>query len=209
MAIESVVFSLVTALGGSTASVLFEAIKELIKKKADQDQIDRLKEGDAVLVTSTDAENLRLVLHSLEEQRGVQEAVDSTSSAIAVALKTTQSLREDRRKQATWSFAAALALSIIGVLVIFVGVGLLISGGNVVGGAITTGAGIVSEVFSALLFKLHKDTNDRFDAVLRDAQILESTQIGIETAAKIENRELRDRTLSELATRINSADHSP
>lgn len=204
MALESVTVALLSTLGGTTANVLYEAARKYLSEKVSDDDIKLLEEEDEARITSTESTNLEKVFQSFELTSGVHEATKGASSAISAALSTVQALREDRRKQAKWSFAAFLASGIVGTIIIFTGVALLVSGDDALVGGVTAGAGIVSEIVAGIFYKLYRDANDRFDVMMRDAQILESTQIGIETAAKIENNELRDQTLSELAKRVNT-----
>lgn len=204
MAIESVAVALLSTLGGTTANVLYDAARKYLAEKISDDDNKLLEEEDVSRITISESKNLEKVLQAYELTSGIQEATKGASSAISVALSTVQALREDRRMQAKWSFIAFLASGIVGTIIVFTGVALLILGDDVVAGSVTTGAGLVSDIVAAVFYKLYRDANDRFDMMMRDAGILESTQIGIETAAKIEDGALRDRTLAELAKRVNT-----
>ena len=202
--IEYVVTALVASVTGNTGEIVYQSIKRLLRDKLEQDEIAFLDEDSPNEVTQSELENLQKVLHSVEVREGVETSARSSSDAITIAIKSASALRDERKKQASWSFVAALSLCIIGVVVIFTGVILLIFQQNYASGGIATAAGIVSEVLAAGMFKLYNNTNDRLDKVIADVHTLEKAQIGIETAANIENANLRDKTLSKLAQNLHS-----
>jgi hypothetical protein len=72
--------------------------------------------------------------------------------------------RRERLRQASWSFNAALALVIIGTLIVLVGTVLLYRN-QTTQGIVTAGAGAVSNIISVLVFRLNRDANDRLDRI--------------------------------------------
>jgi drug/metabolite transporter superfamily protein YnfA len=150
-------------------------------------------------------ENLRqaeVVLSDLSNQEkrlGASEAHTLTIGALAAAHNTANGLRAERIRQAKATFNAALALVVIGVLIIFVGVGLLLFRDTVNAGALTAAIGGVTEVISALLFKLNHETNNRLDEIGKDLSSIEAAQIAMTLIDKIEDPSKRDDAIREAA----------
>lgn len=150
-------------------------------------------------------ENLRqaeVVLSNLSNQKqrlGDDEARTLTIEALAAAHNTANGLRAERIRQAKTTFNAALAFAVIGVLIIFAGVGLLLLREAVNAGGLTAAIGAVTEVISALLFKLNHDTNNRLDEIGKDLSSIEAAQIAMTLINKIEDPEKRDDAIREAA----------
>lgn len=148
-------------------------------------------------------ENIRqaeVVLSDLSKQEkrlGADEAL--TMKALAAAHNAANVLRVERIRQAKNTFNAALALVVIGVLIIFVGVGLLLFRDSVNAGVLTTAIGGVIEVISALLFKLNHETNNRLDEIGKDLSSIEAAKIAMTLIDKIEDPSKRDDAIREAA----------
>lgn len=79
--------------------------------------------------------------------------------------------RKERLRQAQKTFNVALTLVIVGTAVVFIGAGLLLVG-RAMSGSVTASAGVMSDVISALLFKMNKDANDRLDKLTAEVSKL-------------------------------------
>lgn len=73
-------------------------------------------------------------------------------------------LRQERLRQASWSFNAALVFVIVGTLIVLVGTVLLYRG-QTTQGIVSAAAGAVSNIVSVLVFRLNRDANDRLDRI--------------------------------------------
>jgi len=121
-----------------------------------------------------------------------------TINTLTAARKSAIEYRKERRRQASHAFNAALVLSVIGILIIFIGVLLLILKDTVTAGAITAGVGAVSEIVSLLLFKLSNDANGRYDKVGEDLSRIERAKEATDIAHQINDPSKRDEALREV-----------
>lgn len=202
--IESIAVSLVAALSAGTAKALSDVISEYIGDFQKKKEVKiTLPDGSEFDVSKDlDADSLSIALQKIEESVGIEEASDRAEEFISGVRRTTAAQRDERRLQAKLTFFAALAFSIVGAIVIIVGVVLMFAGDTIVGGAITTASGVISGVISGILFKLNTDTNDRLDAVMTDTQKLEKAQFALEMAGKIENPKERDAAIREAMKKL-------
>jgi hypothetical protein len=122
-----------------------------------------------------------------------------TLEAIARAHDAANGVRTERLRQAQLTFNAALGLAVVGVLIIFVGVGLLLFREAVAPGALTAGIGAITEVISALLFRLNHETNNRLDEIGKNLSAIQAAQIAMTLIDKIEDPVQRDEAIREAA----------
>lgn len=202
--IESIAASLVAALSAGTAQAFTEVISDYISDLQKKKEVKiTLPDGSEFDVgKDLDAESLSAALRTVEESVGVEEASDKAEEFIEGVRRTTAAQRDERRLQAKLTFFAALAFSIVGAIVIIVGVVLMFAGDTIVGGAITTASGVISGVISGILFKLNSETNDRLDAVMADTQKLEKAQFALEMAGSIESSVERDAAIREAMKKL-------
>ena len=159
----------------------------------------------AVLQNASVLENLRqaeIVLSNpsrQEKRHGADEDHALTIEALAAAHNTGNGIRAERIRQAKITFNAALSLAVIGVVIIFGGVGLLWFRGTVNSGGIAAAIGAVTEVISALLFKLNHEANSRLDEIGKDLSSIEAGQIAMTLIDKIEDPAKRDDAIREAA----------
>jgi hypothetical protein len=125
-----------------------------------------------------------------------------TLEAIASAYGTANGVRTERLRQAQLTFNAALGLAVVGVLIIFVGVGLLLFREAVAAGTLTAGIGAVTEVISALLFRLNHETNNRLDEIGKNLSAIQGAQIAMTLIDKIEDPAQRDEAIREAARNL-------
>ena len=112
-----------------------------------------------------------------------------------------QRTRSERKRQAKWSFNVALTLVVCGVSLIFFGVYMLFRQ-LITSGSITTGVGVVSNILSGTIFKLHKDANNRLDAMDDDIYIIDSVKVSYALILNIEDEKTRNDELSKLIKSI-------
>jgi len=190
--VDIIVSILASILGSTSVSrSLVEAFRKLFEERKAKD-----KE-----LASLQAER------SPEEVAKIQakEADIATETAITVLNSTydaTSQIRDERMRQARYAFNAALTLVVVGVLIIFTGVAMLWFGNSVEPGAITVGVGAITEVVSAILFKLNKEVNVRLDEVRKELSAIETARIGLGLAKEIDNLEKRDDAIANLAERL-------
>jgi hypothetical protein len=114
-------------------------------------------------------------------------------------------IRNERMRQARMTFNAALALAVLGVLLIFGGVALLLFRDAVSAAALTASVGAVTEVFSAVLFKFNSDTNNRLDAIGRDLSYLNAARVGLAATRMIEDSATRDEAVRDVLRNLQRA----
>src|SRR5215218_9146665 len=117
-------------------------------------------------------------------------------------------IRDERMRQARMTFNAALALSVLGVLLIFGGVALLLFRDAVSAAALTSGVGAVTEVFSAVLFKFNSDTNNRLDVIGRDLSFLDATKVALDATSKIGDPATRDAAVRDVLRSLQRGGNS-
>jgi len=114
-------------------------------------------------------------------------------------------IRDERMRQAKTTFNAALALAVLGVLLIFGGVALLLFRDAVSAAALTASVGAVTEVISAVLFKFNSDTNNRLDAIRRDLSYLNAAQVALVATRRIEDAATRDEAVWDVVRYLQRA----
>jgi hypothetical protein len=114
-------------------------------------------------------------------------------------------IRNERMRQARMTFNAALALAVLGVLLIFGGVALLLFRDAVSAAALTASVGAVTEVFSAVLFKFNSDTNNRLDAIMRDLSYLNGARVALAATRMIEDSATRDEAVRDVLRNLQRA----
>lgn len=95
---------------------------------------------------------------------------DTAIHAIDAAYKFLNARRSERLRQARITFNAAMTLVLLGTIILLGGVVLLFLQRTTTG-ILSAAVGAVSNISSALLFRLNRDANDRLDKV----------EVGIET----------------------------
>ncbi len=195
MSIEvTLITSLLASALGSTA--LSEALVKLFREKFDN---KTTKDSDGSGTHVSDRQKLYLT--------GDQESEIATEAAIEALDETYQStsgIVSERMRQAKLAFNAALSLMIVGVVIVFVGIGLLWLKDSFESGLITVAVGAISEVVSLLVFKFNSETNNRLDVLRKDLSIIETARVGLTIAKQIEDQEKRDHAISQLSLRLQN-----
>lgn len=128
-----------------------------------------------------------------------QKADEITRELLEAAHDSTKTLRDERIRQARSTFNAAIALVVIGVLIIFVGVALILLRQTTTSGSLTAALGAVTEVISAILFRFHNQTNSKLDELGRELSVIESARIAMMLIEKIEDPAKRDDAIRDAA----------
>jgi len=118
----------------------------------------------------------RLHLGAFVQSHERDSEEDARKLAVSIINNGEKFLKEhrmERLRQARTTFNAAIILVSVGTVVILGGVVLLYCQ-RLGAGALTSAAGIVSNIMSALLFKLNKDANDRLDKATASMATLKS-----------------------------------
>jgi hypothetical protein len=209
---------IISALASSVASsVVAEKIYDLIKSRLKESGLDKgkmvasspiqtgrdvvIKSDRDPLITQEELENF---LQKKEQQLTPVKTRNLTLDAIQTAHEAANGIRTERMRQAKFTFNAALSLAVIGVLIIFAGVSLLLFRDAVAAGSITAGIGAVTEVVSAILFRLNHETNNRLDEIGRDLSAIETTRIAMTLIDKITDPTKKDDAIKELAKDLRS-----
>jgi hypothetical protein len=190
----TLITSLLASVLGSTA--LAESLVKLFKEKFDY---KTTKEAEGPELQVSDRQKLYLT--------GDQQSEIATEAAIEALDETYQStsgILSERMRQAKLAFNVAISLMIIGVLIVFAGIGLLWVKDSFESGLITVAVGAVSEIISILVFKFNSETNNRLDVLRKDLSIIETARVGLSIAKQIENQEKRDHAISELSLRLQN-----
>lgn len=132
-----------------------------------------------------------------------EEAFRLDRQTVSAAQSSAETVRDERLRQARLTFNAATSLSVIGVLVIFVGVGFLLFGSDVTVGGIITAGGAVSEVIALTLFRLNSDANNRLDDVRKDLNAIETARLSLTIVDHIEDVSKKDDAIKEIARALS------
>ncbi|WP_028875988.1 TRADD-N-associated membrane domain-containing protein [Teredinibacter turnerae] len=195
MSIEvTLITSLLASALGSTA--IAESLVKLFREKFDN---KTTKDSSSSESQVSDRQKLYLT--------GDQESEIATEAAIEAldeTYQTTSGIVSERMRQAKLAFNAALSLMIVGVLIVFAGIGLLWVKESFESGLITVAVGAISEVISLLVFKFNSETNNRLDVLRKDLSIIETARVGLTIAKQIEDQEKRDHAISQLSLRLQN-----
>jgi hypothetical protein len=190
----TLITSLLASVLGSTA--LAESLVKLFKEKFDN---KTTKETASAELQVSDRQKLYLT--------GDQESEIATEAAIEALDETYQStagIVSERMRQAKLAFNVAISLMVVGVVIVFAGIGLLWVKESFESGLITVAVGAVSEIISLLVFKFNSETNNRLDVLRKDLSIIETARVGLSIAKQIENQKKRDHAISQLSLRLQN-----
>lgn len=192
----SVELTAISALLSVLGSGVVEKVAEVLKRRLEERGADKV-----LIAASTEniAENIEVVLSRAESQLGSSGVKDLTLEAIQAAHDAANNMRTERMRQARITFNAAIALTVIGVLIIFSGIALLLLRESNTAGVISISVGAVTEVISALLFRLNQETNNRLDEIGRDLSAIEAARIAMTIIERIGDPAKRDDAIMELA----------
>ncbi|MDB5972325.1 MAG: hypothetical protein JWQ90_4775 [Hydrocarboniphaga sp.] len=196
----SIEVTLVTALlssvlgSGALAESLIEIFKKGFKERASDDA------GEGALTSQVSDRKAAY----LTSQKASEIATDAALQALDLTYQTGSSIRDERMRQARLTFNVALGLMTAGVLIVFTGAAMLWFRDNIAPGLITITAGAVSEIVSALVFALNRETNNRLEDVRKDLSRIEAARIGLSMAKQISDLEKRDGAIVELTMRLQS-----
>ena len=193
----SLEIQLVSTLIGSLASAgIVEKVIETLREKS-------RKGGAPTTVDAGTTSDAPAELDALLKQGAISDNLATTRKltfdAISAAHDAAIGLRSERLRQARFTFNAALSLAVLGVIIIFSGVALLLFRESVAPGALTASIGAVTEIVSAVLFKLNHETNNRLDTIGRDLSSIEAARIAMTLIEKIVDPSKRDDAIRELA----------
>ncbi len=184
---------LASALG---SSAIADALVKLFQEKLDK------KTTDDSAVEET-AVSYRKKLY-LTEDKAAEIANEAAMEALDETYQSTAGIVSERMRQAKTAFNVAIALMVIGVLIIFLGVALLYLKESFESGLITVGVGAVSEILSVIVFGFNKETNNRLDELRKDMSVIEMARVGLTIAKEIEDQEKRDHAISELSLSLQN-----
>ena len=184
---------LASALG---SSAIAEAIVKLFQEKLDKKTTD-----DSALEEMAVSERKKLYL---TEDKAAEIANKAAIEALDETYQSTAEIVSERMRQAKTAFNVAIALMVIGVLIIFIGVVLLYLKESVESGLITVGIGAISEILSIIVFGFNKETNNRLDELRKDMSVIEIARVGLIIAKEIEDQEKRDHAISELSLSLQN-----
>ena len=184
---------LASALG---SSAIAEALVKLFQEKLDKKTTD-----DSALEETAVSDRKKLYL---TEDKAAEIANEAAIEALDETYQSTAGIVSERMRQAKTAFNVAIALMVIGVLIIFLGVALFYIKESIESGLITVGVGAVSEVLSVIVFGFNKETNNRLDELRKDMSVIEMARVGLTIAKEIEDQEKRDHAISELSLRLQN-----
>ncbi|MEZ9439501.1 TRADD-N-associated membrane domain-containing protein [Vibrio atlanticus] len=195
----SLEITVVTSLLGSAlgSTTIAESLVQLIKEKFDKKSTEEIAVSEIASADGTKGK--------LAREQEVEITAAAALEALDETYQSTSGIVAERMRQAKLAFNAALSLMIIGVLIIFVGIGLLWAKEGFESGLITVAVGAVSEVVSLLVFKFNKETNNRLDDLRKDLSVIEVARVGLSIAKQIEDRDKRDHAISELSLRLKNS----
>lgn len=185
-----------TLLGSLVSSGIVEKVVEALRARSREKGAEESVGVTPILDAPRELDILLKAGETRLDSRGVREL---TLDAIVAAHDAAMDLRNERMRQARVTFNAALSLAVLGVLIIFAGVALLLFRDAVAPGALTASIGAVTEIVSAILFRLNHETNNRLDDIGRDLSAIEAARIAMTLIEKIIDPAKRDDAIRELA----------
>ena len=184
-----------SAATGDIAKSLWEALRSQLKEKGFTD----------IPVEIIDDEGVKKFI--AEKTANISDEDDHavTVNALATGRHTAFEHRNERRRQARTAFNAALGFSILGVIIVIIGIILLFTQKIYTTGAITAGAGVISKIISVLLFKLSDNANKRYDKVGEDLSRIDLAKEAIEIAKEIIDPTKKDEAIREVISSLTQA----
>jgi len=148
-------------------------------------------------------ENLK-VYPELSEQEDTNEAIkDEVYTIITESYNSLSIFRIERERQARFAFNAALALIIVGIIIVFFGVFLLFAK-KITEGSVTASIGAISNIIGGTILSFYRNTNDRIDKLNSDLFILNTAKVQYAIILRINDTSKRD---VEMAKLVNSIGH--
>jgi len=148
-------------------------------------------------------ENLK-VYPELSEQEDTNEAIkDEVYTIITESYNSLSIFRIERERQARFAFNAALALIIVGIIIVFFGVFLLFAK-KITEGSVTASIGAISNIIGGTILSFYRNTNDRMDKLNSDLFILNTAKVQYAIILRINDTSKRD---VEMAKLVNSIGH--
>ncbi len=191
-------------LSSSAVPAVMGGVLKVLRSGLPKEAAARLPER---AVAGEDLERAQAILAETAARVPPDQAHSLTLEALAAAHNDAQGVRTERMRQARLTFNAAITLAIIGVLIIFSGVGLLLLRDVVAAGSLTAGVGAVTEVVSAVLFRLNHEANKSLDQVGKDLSAIEAAQIAMTLIEKIKDPKTRDEAIREAAKDLRAHHH--
>lgn len=184
---------LASALG---SSAIAESLVQLFREKLDKKTTDESVTGDSIV---SEAKKLYLT-----DQQASEVANEAAIEALDKTYDSTAGILVERMRQAKTAFNVAIALMIVGVLIIFLGVGLLYFKDGFESGLITIAVGAISEILSVVVFGFNKEANNRLDELRKDMSVIETARVGLSIAKQIDDQGKRDDAISELSKKVQN-----
>ncbi len=172
MSIELATASIGLLTSSSAVKAAYEILKTYIASRTDKHLPVSIDSGSEIGV-------IEEAVKEAERNLSVEDDFRITTSVLDAARKNLDLHRRERIRQAKITFNSALALSILGVLIIFVGIVFILIRNAALVGSVTASVGAVTEVVSAILFRFNKETNDRLDEIGRNVQVIEAAQMSM------------------------------
>ncbi len=185
---------LASALG---SSAIADSLIQLFRAKLDKKSIDESDTNEGMV-----SEPKTLYLTSDQASEIANEAA---IEALNETYQSTAGILTERMRQAKTAFNVAITLMIVGVFIIFLGVGLLYLKEGFESGLITIAVGAISEILSVVVFGFNKETNNRLDVLRKDMSVIETARVGLSIAKQIENQQKRDDAISELSLNLQNS----
>ena len=197
MSIEMVSTLISATTASSAVAEIAKHVYEFVKNKYGEKGVD--------IADLDELSNIDAIRKSIGSALPADEERNITISALNEARSSTAAVRLERMRQAKLAFNAAVALLVVGVLIILLGVAFMILRENSTGAAITTAVGAVVEVISALLFRFNNETNNRLDEIGKYLNCIQAAQLAMNIAAKIEDPAKRDDAIREAAIMLSAS----
>ena len=195
-AIETVVLGTLSAVSGNAAKVLYDAITAYLRSRL----------GKTVEVApANDLVALSEQIRAAEQKTSPADQISLSDQMLTQAYHSARQTRDERLRQASLTFNAALILAIMGTLFVLAGLAIIFLTPNKTAGGIGALAGVVSNVISAISFRLNRETNDRLDQANVQVATIEASQVAVQVAMRMESGISRDETFREIALRVIQA----
>lgn len=143
----------------------------------------------------------KALLKEFKKQRTLKESeVKERSKIIDEYINKGSRFYQGELRKAKITHILALGLIVTGVLILFTGIVLLYFGK--ISGGLTTAVGGISMITSAVLLKLHKNSEERSDQIRKHLDKFEIARMELKTIETIPDVYRREKAVQDLVSRL-------
>lgn len=171
---------------------------EIVSELSNKDKIDDILNSIINISDNTGDNGSKSVIHSSEFSKSGNRVICLPEKTIFEELHEKRSTDNCLKNK---SFSLAIAMSVIGTLIIFVGILITLFTGKEIGW-ITTSSGAIIELVACVYFRFVKRTMKEVKDNSKHLEITENLLIAIELAEKINDTKTKDETYKDMIDKL-------